>query len=98
MQNLVSGEELLLHMFVVDAETSEETLLGEKVIKLCEFYLENNKMPFWQQLHAPASDLEEFGEVLVSLSYLPTSERLKVIVVEAKRLRFHNDELSGGLY
>lgn len=33
----------------------------------------------------------EFGELMFSLSYLPTAERLTVVVVKARNLKFQND-------
>lgn len=37
----------------------------------------------------------EFGEIMFSLSYLPTAERLTVVVVKARNLRFQNDKVVG---
>ena len=36
------------------------------------------------------------GELLISLCYLPTAERLRVIVVEGKNLQFENNSFFGG--
>lgn len=37
----------------------------------------------------------EFGELMFSLSYLPTAERLTVVVVKARNLRFQDDRAAG---
>lgn len=37
----------------------------------------------------------EFGEVMFSLSYLPTAERLTLVIVKARNLRFQNDKDPG---
>lgn len=95
LSDLIATEELNILMYVIDMETNKEFVFGRTLIKLHE-YLEN-KFPFWHQLNMPRSDSEEFGKVLVSLSYLPTSERLKVIVVEARDLKFRNGDIYGGL-
>lgn len=36
------------------------------------------------------------GEILLSLSYLPTAERLTVVVVKAKNLVWTNDKPTAG--
>lgn len=36
------------------------------------------------------------GEILLSLSYLPTAERLTVVVVKAKNLIWTNDKATAG--
>ena len=36
------------------------------------------------------------GEILLSLSYLPTAERLTVVVVKAKNLIWTNDKTTAG--
>lgn len=36
-----------------------------------------------------------FGEIMFSLSYLPTAERLTVVVVKARSLQFSGDKNSG---
>lgn len=36
------------------------------------------------------------GEILLSLSYLPTAERLTVVVVKAKNLIWNNDKTTAG--
>lgn len=37
----------------------------------------------------------EFGELMFSLSYLPTAERLTAVVVKARNLKFQNDKTVG---
>lgn len=37
----------------------------------------------------------EWGEVMFSLSYLPTAERLTVVIVKARNLRFSSDPEPG---
>lgn len=38
----------------------------------------------------------EYGDILFSLSYLPTAERLTVVIVKARSLRWRNGKDSGG--
>jgi hypothetical protein len=37
----------------------------------------------------------QFGEIMFSLSYLPTAERLTVVIVKARNLKFPQDRESG---
>ena len=38
------------------------------------------------------------GEVLLSLSYLPTAERLTAVIVEARNLQFEDNLIVGGIF
>lgn len=40
----------------------------------------------------------EFGEVLFSLSYLPTAERLTLVIVKARNLKFPNEKDVGDAF
>ena len=47
--------------------------------------------------HPPALQAADaVGEILLSLSYLPTAERLTVVVVKAKNLIWTNDKTTAG--
>ena len=37
----------------------------------------------------------DFGDVMFSLSYLPTAERLTVVMVKARSLKWCNDKTAG---
>ena len=40
----------------------------------------------------------EFGDILFSLSYLPTAERLTIVIVKARNIRWTDNKESGGGY
>ncbi|KAK4310125.1 hypothetical protein Pmani_018282 [Petrolisthes manimaculis] len=83
---------LAFYMYASDKFTN--TLIGEVTLKLADL-----------DLSAPASALLTltdtgqrgvgYGEIMFSLSYLPTAERLTVVVVKARSLQFSGDKNSG---
>ncbi|KAK3856976.1 hypothetical protein Pcinc_036743 [Petrolisthes cinctipes] len=83
---------LAFYMYASDKFTN--TLIGEVTLKLTDL-----------DLSAPASALLTltdtgqrgvgYGEIMFSLSYLPTAERLTVVVVKARSLQFSGDKNSG---
>lgn len=40
----------------------------------------------------------EFGDIMFSLSYLPTAERLTIVIVKARNLHWTESKESGGNY
>ncbi|KAL1116198.1 hypothetical protein AAG570_005693 [Ranatra chinensis] len=78
---------LMFHVYSVQREAS--TLLGEAQIMLTDV---PTKQPIttWLTLADSNQGENNMGEILFSLSYLPTAERLTVVVVKARNLKFPN--------
>ncbi|XP_022914327.1 synaptotagmin-1 [Onthophagus taurus] len=81
--------EVLLYDF--DAYSRHHNIGGVQ-LPLCNIDL-NEKVNIWQCLtpcfgHDPKVDL---GELMVSLAYLPSAERLTVVVIKARNLRIVDD-------
>lgn len=64
-------------------------LKGETELKLTEFAKPRTT---WVQLSDSRNNCASCGDLMFSLSYLPTAERLTVVVVKARNLRVTNDE------
>lgn len=62
---------------------------GETELKLTEFAKPRTT---WVQLSDSRHNCASCGDLMFSLSYLPTAERLTVVVVKARNLRLTNDE------
>ena len=52
----------------------------------------------WLPLVSPDLPLPQLGDLLFSLSYLPTAERLTLVVVKARNLKGANDKQSGDFF
>lgn len=62
---------------------------GETEMKLSDF---KKPVTTWLQLSDSRNNTTNAGDLMFSLSYLPTAERLTVVVVKARNLRPGNDE------
>jgi hypothetical protein len=62
---------------------------GETELKLTEFARPRTT---WVQLSDSRNNCTNCGDLMFSLSYLPTAERLTVVVVKARSLRAISDE------
>lgn len=81
--------EVLLYDF--DAYSRHHCIGGLR-LPLCEVDL-NDKVDFWKNL-SPVCEPDsrvDLGELMVSFSYLPSAERLTVIVIKARNLRVVDD-------
>ncbi|XP_066955777.1 synaptotagmin-12-like [Macrobrachium rosenbergii] len=82
---------LAFYMYASDKFTN--TLIGEAHLKLTEVDLAG---PVSTTL--PLTDMGQkgvgYGEIMFSLSYLPTAERLTVVVVKARSLQWNDDKES----
>ncbi|CAG9802602.1 unnamed protein product [Chironomus riparius] len=78
---------LWFHLYHTNAHCT--TLIGETELKLTEFAKPRTT---WVQLSDSRNNCASCGDLMFSLSYLPTAERLTVVVVKARNLRFTNDE------
>ncbi|XP_062548471.1 uncharacterized protein LOC134213436 [Armigeres subalbatus] len=77
---------LWFHVYHTSAK--EQTLIGE-----CEMQINENisrPMTTWLKLVDSSHKKSQLGELMFSLSYLPTAERLTVVVVKARNLNLKN--------
>lgn len=65
------------------------SLIGEASLKLCGSAA-RPPATTWLPLSGPALPTPHLGELMFSLSYLPTAERLTLVVVKARNLRGAN--------
>uniref|UniRef100_A0A8C6Z2X9 Synaptotagmin 12 n=1 Tax=Nothoprocta perdicaria TaxID=30464 RepID=A0A8C6Z2X9_NOTPE len=63
---------------------------GAAELRLCDLDLPARPFTAWLYLQDPNKTVDSVGEILLSLSYLPTAERLTVVVVKAKNLVWSN--------
>ncbi|EAT37121.1 AAEL010851-PA [Aedes aegypti] len=73
-----------LWFHVYHTSATEQTLIGE-----CEMQINENisrPMTTWLKLVDSSHKKSQLGELMFSLSYLPTAERLTVVVVKARNL------------
>ncbi|KAK4887054.1 hypothetical protein RN001_003325 [Aquatica leii] len=87
-----SQKSLCFHVYSTD--NVSHTLVGEGEIRLTDVSL-RQPVTTWVTLTDTGQRGTEFGEVMFSLSYLPTAERLTVVVVKARNLKFQNDRDTG---
>ncbi|XP_071452875.1 synaptotagmin-12-like [Hetaerina americana] len=78
-----------LQFYVYASDRYSNTLIGEAELRLSDVTARRQPVTTWLTLTDTGSQRgTEFGEVMFSLSYLPTAERLTVVVVKARNLRF----------
>ncbi|XP_012288185.1 uncharacterized protein LOC105703947 [Orussus abietinus] len=83
------GRTLLVEIFSVETNTGGgASLLGEASLKLTP--TPRPSATTWLPLIGPSLPVPHLGELLFSLSYLPTAERLTLVVVKARNLRGSN--------
>ncbi|CAG9766093.1 unnamed protein product [Ceutorhynchus assimilis] len=75
---------LSLQLYVTDVLS--HTLIGEGELRLTDVSLKQ-PVTTWVSLTDTGQKGTEFGEIMFSLSYLPTAERLTVVVVKARNLK-----------
>lgn len=76
---------LCFHLYATDLLS--HTLIGEGELRLNDVSL-RQPVTTWVTLTDTGQRGTEFGEIMFSLSYLPTAERLTVVVVKARNLKF----------
>ncbi|XP_018322333.1 synaptotagmin-12 [Agrilus planipennis] len=79
---------------VYSTSNLSHTLIGEGEFKLNDASL-RQPVTTWVTLTDTGQRTSEFGEIFFSLSYLPTAERLTVVVVKARHLKFQNEREAG---
>uniref|UniRef100_T1JME2 C2 domain-containing protein n=1 Tax=Strigamia maritima TaxID=126957 RepID=T1JME2_STRMM len=82
---------LLFYAYTCDKYTN--TLVGEAELKLCDIDL-SRATNLWLSLADFNHRLDNLGEVMFSLSYLPTAERLTIVLVKARNLRWTHSKTS----
>ncbi|CAB3370617.1 Hypothetical predicted protein [Cloeon dipterum] len=76
-----------LVFYVYSSDKQSNTLIGEAELRLSDVTM-RQPVTTWLTLTDTGQRGTEFGELMFSLSYLPTAERLTVVVVKARNLRF----------
>ncbi|GAB6032783.1 Synaptotagmin-12 [Chamberlinius hualienensis] len=77
---------VLFNVYASDKYTN--TLVGEAEVKLGELNLLQKPVTKWIVLSDVNQRPNELGDIMFSLSYLPTAERLTVVIVKARNLRW----------
>ncbi|NWR98041.1 SYT12 protein, partial [Motacilla alba] len=80
---------LRFSVFGVD-EDERSVSTGVAELKLSDLDLASRPFNAWLYLQDTNKAVDTVGEILLSLSYLPTAERLTVVVVKAKNLVWSN--------
>lgn len=71
-----------------DGRGGESTLLGQASLRLGPSLRPSTT---WLPLVSPLQPAPQLGELFFSLSYLPTAERLTLVIVKAKNLKSINE-------
>uniref|UniRef100_A0A1I8GBT6 C2 domain-containing protein n=1 Tax=Macrostomum lignano TaxID=282301 RepID=A0A1I8GBT6_9PLAT len=69
--------------------------LGETEVRLADVDLQR-PLRLWLNLREPDQKPSDHGELMFSLSYLPTAERLTVVIVKAKNLKWPKPDQTVG--
>ncbi|NXI07146.1 SYT12 protein, partial [Irena cyanogastra] len=84
---------LRFSVFGVD-EDERSVSTGVAELKLSDLDLATRPFTAWLYLQDTNKAVDTVGEILLSLSYLPTAERLTVVVVKAKNLVWSNGKVT----
>ncbi|NXT11286.1 SYT12 protein, partial [Prunella fulvescens] len=84
---------LRFSVFGVD-EDERSVSTGTAELKLSDLDLATRPFNAWLYLQDTNKAVDTVGEILLSLSYLPTAERLTVVVVKAKNLVWSNGKVT----
>ncbi|NXL81044.1 SYT12 protein, partial [Leptocoma aspasia] len=77
-------------------EDERSASTGVAELKLSDLDLAVRPFSAWLYLQDTTKAVDTVGEILLSLSYLPTAERLTVVVVKAKNLVWSNGKVTAG--
>nr|XP_023016151.1 synaptotagmin-5 [Leptinotarsa decemlineata] len=80
----LQSKTLILQVFDYD-RYSRNDVIGEVTMNMAEFDIANS-VEIWGEITKNKKPREEIQEVLVSLSYLPSAERLTVVLLKARNL------------
>ncbi|XP_034626349.1 synaptotagmin-12 isoform X4 [Trachemys scripta elegans] len=88
-------EENSLRFSVFGIDEDERNIsTGVAELKLLDLDLASRPFNAWLYLQDMNKAVDSVGEILLSLSYLPTAERLTVVVVKAKNLVWTNSKMT----
>ncbi|XP_065350081.1 synaptotagmin-5 isoform X2 [Cloeon dipterum] len=88
----LQSKELVLQVFDFD-RFSRNDVIGEVRIRIDELDL-SSSLEIWGEITRNKKPPEEMQEVLLSLSYLPSAERLTVVLLKARNLFLPSDKYS----
>lgn len=80
----LKSKTLILQVFDYD-RFSRNDIIGEVTMSLSEFDAANS-MEIWGEITKNRKPREDLQEILISLSYLPSAERLTVVLLKARNL------------
>ncbi|XP_063970110.1 synaptotagmin-12-like [Lytechinus pictus] len=90
----LSRRTLRLTVMNYDRHTRHEEI-GEAELLLGDIEFQHGPFNTWLNLHDCNEKPENLGDILFSLSYLPTAERLTVVIVKARGLKWSDNKKSG---
>lgn len=71
-----------------NSKSPENKILGEAELKLGDVLGLLHPFKVWLNLHELNHEPPDCGDILFSMSYLPTAERLTLIVIKARNLKW----------
>ncbi|GAB1607817.1 synaptotagmin-12-like [Argonauta hians] len=92
-QSQVDNKVIQFQVFSVD-KYARHKVIGESEIKVGDIDL---RLPIkmWLNLRDLDERHAEFGDIMFSLSYLPTAERLTIVIVKARNLKWASNKDTG---
>ncbi|PVD28581.1 hypothetical protein C0Q70_11172 [Pomacea canaliculata] len=87
------GRVLNLQVYAID-KYARQKVIGEADIRLGDLDL-SMAIKMWLNLRDIDEKPTEYGDILFSLSYLPTAERLTIVIVKARNLKWREGRNTG---
>ncbi|XP_053398319.1 synaptotagmin-12-like [Mercenaria mercenaria] len=84
---------LQFQLFAID-KYQRHKVIGETELRIGDVDL-RNPIKMWLNLRDIDDKPTEFGDIMFSLSYLPTAERLTIVIVKARNLRWSDAKDTG---
>ncbi|XP_071943590.1 synaptotagmin-10-like [Antedon mediterranea] len=81
----LSSQTLRLKVYDFD-KMKRHDIIGEVVIPLADVDI-SRQVEIWADLEIPSLKQDDLGDILFSLSYLPTAERLTIVVIKGRDLK-----------